>query len=90
LAVGAKRHPELVLAIGEVMRIASTLGLARVLPPVLTIDEVAEVLNLDRKTVFRCIDRRELPGVRRFGKAVRVSTEALMTWMSKGRGDPSR
>lgn len=58
----------------------------KALPPVLTIDQAAEVLNINRKTLYIAIQKREVPGVRRFGKTIRISTEALLEWMWKGRG----
>ncbi len=83
------RSGDLASAVNEVLRIAVTLGMTSPLPPVLTVDQAAEVLNLDRKTLYFAIQRREIPGVRRFGKTLRISTEALMTWMYKGRGGDS-
>jgi len=84
-ACGA-HHPDLVHSINEVLRIAATLGLTTALPAVLTVDQAADVLNVNRKTVYVAIQKREIPGVRRLGKSLRISTEALLAWMHKGRG----
>ena len=48
------------------------------LPAVLTVDEVAEVLRVDRKTAYAVIAEGGVPGVRRLGRCIRVSREALM------------
>ena len=54
-------------------------------PPVLTVDEVAVILRVDRKTAYAVIAEGALPGVRRFGRCIRVSRDALLDWL--GRGD---
>lgn len=51
---------------------------------VLTVDEVADLLRVDRKTVYEAIRRRELPGVVRVGRAIRVSRVALEAWLASG------
>ncbi len=80
------RLRELTRSVRDVLSIADQLGMVQKLPPVLTVEQAAEVLGLNRKTVYAAINRRELPGVRWFGRTARISTEALMTWMFKGRG----
>lgn len=78
---------DLATSIEQVVRAALRLGgTQEQSKPVLTVDEAARLLDLDRKTVYALIDRKELPGVRRFGKTFRISREALMTWMYRGRG----
>jgi excisionase family DNA binding protein len=77
---------ELVESVSRVLQLAQTLGLSGSLRPVLTVDEAAELLAVNKKTLYALIGRRELPGVRRVGRCVRISTEALLTWMYKGRG----
>lgn len=54
------------------------------LPPVLTVEEVARFLRVERKTVYETIARGELPGVRRFGRIIRISTSALLEWLANG------
>jgi len=51
-------------------------------PLLLTIPQVAVVLNLGRTKVYELIDREHLPVVR-FGRAVRVSLAALQTWLEQ-------
>lgn len=86
----ADAHGELARALDEVLRIAAGLGISRALPPVLTVEQAAELLNVDKKTVYVAVQRRVIPGVRRFGRTVRISTEALMGWLAKGRGEVAR
>ncbi len=57
------------------------------LPLVLTVDEVATVLRVDRKTAYAVIAEGRLPGVRRLGRTIRVSRDALFEWL--GEGEPS-
>jgi excisionase family DNA binding protein len=53
-------------------------------PEVLTVDEVAELLRCDRKLVYQAIARRELPGVRRIGRVIRVHRGTLLAWLAEG------
>lgn len=54
------------------------------LPEVLTVDEVAVLLRVDRKTAYSMIARNEIPGARRVGRAIRVSRDAVVDWMRQG------
>jgi excisionase family DNA binding protein len=59
------------------------------LPPVLTVDGVAKLLRVNRKTVYAAIQRRELPGVRHIGTAIRISRDALLQWFANGQAGVS-
>ncbi len=59
-------------------------------PDVLTVDELAELLRLERKTVYACISRGEIPGVRRLGGAIRVHRDAVLGWLAEGQGRTPR
>lgn len=50
---------------------------------VLTVEEVAKLLRLDRKTVYAMVQKNRLPGARRFGGAIRIHKPTLVAWMSK-------
>ena len=54
----------------------------------LTVNEVAEVLQVAPARVYELIRTRALPGVR-LGRQVRVSEEALAIWIKNG-GKPLR
>ena len=47
---------------------------------VLTADEVAELLRVDRKTVYDGAGRGEIP-CRRLGKRLLFSRQAIMLWL---------
>lgn len=60
------------------------------LPAVLTVDEVALLLRVDRKTLYALIRAGELPGVRRLGRALRVHRETMLRWLAEGQGRAPR
>jgi excisionase family DNA binding protein len=59
-------------------------------PQVLTVDELAALLRVERKTAYAAIARGEIPGVRRIGGVIRVSREAVLAWLASGQGRVSR
>jgi excisionase family DNA binding protein len=64
--------------------IAQDLGVSRPEPEVLTVDEAAKLLRLNRKTVYSMVDKRQLPGARRFRGAIRIHKPTLVAWMAAG------
>jgi excisionase family DNA binding protein len=56
------------------------------LPAVLTADELAALLRVDRKTVYAAFRAGELPGGRRIGGTIRFSRDAVLRWLEEGRG----
>lgn len=48
---------------------------------ILTVDELAELLRLERKTVYAAIMRGDIPGVRRVGRSIRISRDAVLDWL---------
>jgi excisionase family DNA binding protein len=60
-------------------------------PPslVITVDEAAVLLRVNRKTVYDSIKRGELPGVRRIGGTIRLCRSSLIEWLATGQG-PAR
>jgi excisionase family DNA binding protein len=59
-------------------------------PAIITPEELAALLRLDRKTVYSAIARGEIPGVRRFGRTLRISRDAVLAWLREGRVSRSR
>lgn len=55
-------------------------------PLVLTVDEAAVLLRIDRKSLYTAIRQGEIP-VRRIGRSIRISREALMRWLAEGRAE---
>lgn len=56
------------------------------LPPVLTVEEVADLMRVDRKTAYAAIAGGGVPGVRRLGRCIRVSRDVFVRWLSEGEG----
>jgi excisionase family DNA binding protein len=56
------------------------------LPPVLTVEEVAELMRIDRKTAYAAIAEGGVPGVRRVGRCIRISRDVLLRWLAEGEG----
>jgi len=52
----------------------------------LTVDEVAQLLRVDRKTVYGAASRGEIPGCRRLGTVIRFSRDAVLNWLAEGQG----
>jgi len=61
---------------------------ATTLPPVLTVDEAARFLRLNRKTLYDAVRAGELPGVVRVGRSIRIGRDALLGWL-QGNGGPA-
>lgn len=59
-------------------------------PAVLTVDELAVLLRVDRKTAYAAVTRGEVPGVRRLGRTIRVHRESVITWLRDGHGAQPR
>lgn len=51
---------------------------------VLTVDEAAKLLRLNRKTVYSMVDKKQLPGARRFRGTIRIHRPTLVRWMQEG------
>lgn len=52
-------------------------------PEMLTVDEAATLLRLNRKTVYVMVDKRQLPGAKRFRGAIRIHRPTLLAWMAQ-------
>jgi excisionase family DNA binding protein len=59
----------------------------RSLPLILTVQEAASLLRLNRKTIYDLVRRNQLPGARRLGRALRFDRDSLLRWM---RAEPPR
>lgn len=51
------------------------------LPLILTVEETAALLRINRKTVYDLVRRDQLPGARKLGRALRFHRDALLRWM---------
>ena len=55
---------------------------------VLTVDEAARLLRVNRKTLYDAVRAGEVPGVVRVGRSIRIGRDALLRWM-EGNGSPA-
>lgn len=55
---------------------------------ILTVEEAAEFLRVDRKTVYVYIARRKIPH-QRLGRRIILSRSALIAWVAAGPGSPT-
>ena len=61
---------------------------APALSEVVTIDEAAAWLRVNRKTLYDAARAGELPGVVRVGRSIRIGRDALLGWL-QGNGGPA-
>ncbi len=55
------------------------------LAPLLTVDEVADLLRRSAKSIYAMIERAQLPGVTRLGRRVLVRRDDLLRWLNESR-----
>ena len=60
------------------------------LPEILTADEVAKLLRVNRKTVYAAFKKGEIPGGRRLGVVIRFSRDRVLQWMADGQESARR
>ncbi len=60
------------------------------LPQILTPSELATLLRLRPRSVYDAIRRREIPGVQRIGRKVRIHRDTIIRWLADGQGRVSR
>jgi excisionase family DNA binding protein len=59
-------------------------------PMVLTVDELAALLRVNRKTVYDALARGEIPGARRIGGRYRILRDAVVEWLASGQDRAAR
>ncbi|PRP97680.1 Helix-turn-helix domain protein [Enhygromyxa salina] len=52
------------------------------LPEFLKAEELAELLRINRKTIYEAARRDEIPGAIRIGRVLRFRRDAVLAWMS--------
>ncbi len=60
------------------------------LPSVLTVDELATLLRVNRKTVYEALSRGEIPGARRIGGRYRILRDAVIDWLASSQDCAAR
>lgn len=63
-------------------------GVPASLPDVLTVEEAAAFLRVNRKTFYEAVRLGSVPGVIRLGRVIRISKAALISWV-QGNGGPA-
>ena len=53
-----------------------------------TVDELAALLRVERKTVYAMAQRNEIPGAIRAGRLLRFARPAVVAWLSEGQRPP--
>jgi excisionase family DNA binding protein len=56
---------------------------------VLTVDEAAALLRVNRKTLYEAVRLGSIPGVIRIGRNIRISRSTLLGWVHQGNGGPA-
>lgn len=51
------------------------------LPSFVTVDELAALMRVDRKTLYQAIERGEVPGVMRLGRTLRIRRRVVADWL---------
>jgi len=59
------------------------------LPEVLTVDELAALLRLNRKTLYDALKRGEIPGARCVAGRYRIHRDTVVEWLRQGCGSRS-
>ncbi len=59
-------------------------GAGNLLAPILTVDELAVLLRVNRKTLYDALSRGEIPGARRIGASYRILRDAVLEWLASG------
>jgi excisionase family DNA binding protein len=73
--------------LADAMRLRSPTVKADVLGPLLTADEVANLLSLSKRTIRRWVQHGRFPAPFRLGRLPRWRTEDLTGWLSRLRPD---
>ncbi len=57
---------------------------------VMTADEVAALLRVNRKTIYKAFRAGEIPGGRRIGGTIRFHRDSVLRWLADGQERASR
>ena len=50
---------------------------------IVSVDQLAEYLKLNRKTVYEMVNAGELPGARRMRGTIRIHLPTVLAWLEK-------
>ena len=51
------------------------------LPEVITVAELADLLRMNRKTLYEALARGDIPGAKRIGREYRISRPVVLRWL---------
>jgi excisionase family DNA binding protein len=54
-------------------------------PAVISVEELAKLLRVNRKTAYEAVARGFIPGVRKIGRTIRIDRQAVLLWL-RGQG----
>ena len=52
--------------------------------PLMTVDELASLLRLNRDTTYKAVAEQQIPGIRRIGRTIRIHRAAIMSRLESG------
>jgi excisionase family DNA binding protein len=55
---------------------------------IITVDELAEYMKVNRKTIYNMVKEGELPGARRFRDTIRIHKPTVLAWIAAGESTP--
>lgn len=50
--------------------------------PLMTVEELASLLRLNRETTYKAVSERRIPGVRRIGRTIRIHRQSILAWLA--------
>lgn len=59
-------------------------------PPIMTAEELADLLRLAPRSVYGALERGEIPGARRVGRSWRIDRDTVLRWLADGQGRVTR
>lgn len=57
---------------------------------IMTVEELAAYMNVNRKTIYDAIAAGELPGARKLRGTIRIHKPTVLAWLSEGESTPKQ
>ena len=71
------QHPDLNAGAAGSVETADAAGL----PPIMTVEELAQFLRINRDTAYKAVADGKIPGTHRIGRTIRISRDAVLGWL---------
>lgn len=55
--------------------------------PLMTVDELASLLRLNKDTAYKAVAEHKIPGIRKIGRTIRIHRRVVMAWLEAGEDD---